>query len=43
MKGLCHICFVSNVEINLCKGTPKCNVCFNNEKCEDEDVQKGVI
>jgi hypothetical protein len=37
MKGLCHKCLTSNVELNLCNGVPKCNVCFNSERCEDEN------
>lgn len=37
MKGLCHVCLTSNVELNICKGIAKCNVCFNNESCMDED------
>jgi hypothetical protein len=39
MKGLCHECMSSNVELNLYKGTPKCNVCFNNGRCEDESIK----
>ncbi len=40
MKGLCHTCYMSNVEINICKGMIKCNTCFNKEKCIEEDEIK---
>ena len=36
MKGLCHICFTSNVELTLCKGTMKCLVCYEAEKCKED-------
>jgi hypothetical protein len=36
MKGLCHICFASNVELTLCKGIMKCFACYEAEKCKED-------
>lgn len=36
MKGLCHVCFVSNVELTFCKGIMKCLNCYEAEKCKEK-------
>jgi len=38
MKGLCQKCFTSNVEQILCRGIPKCILCYNKDKCTEEDA-----
>ena len=35
MKGLCHMCFVSNVELVFCKGIMKCLNCYEADKCKE--------
>ena len=35
LKGICHQCYSTNVEIELVDGSNRCNECKNNMELEE--------